>query len=135
MMKPKGLGLSRGAPRGMAYEDEPTPYIPGVQYGPTEWEKQNPDKLRPDDDETMPDDELERRQSEWDAENGEFDRFRRAVEADRPKDGSMSTEHYDRWDMNWRKRAKKAGLDEQEVDAFMDSLWEGYTDPEDEFAR
>ncbi|TXH44487.1 MAG: hypothetical protein E6Q97_32670 [Desulfurellales bacterium] len=104
--------------------DEPTPYIPGVQRGPTEWERQNPDKLRPDDDEQMPDDELERRQSEWDAEHGMAD-FQSRVEEDRANRGEMSPEEFDEWDMQWRARGKEAGLDEQEVDAFMDSIWEG----------
>jgi len=52
----RGLGFSN---------DESTPYIPGVTYG-TKYPR---GEGRPDDDEQMPDDELERRQSEWDQRN------------------------------------------------------------------
>ena len=51
--------------------------------------------------------------------------FQQAVEEDRGQRGEMSEEEFDAWDMEWRKRGKEAGLDEQEVDAFMDSIWEG----------
>jgi len=51
--------------------------------------------------------------------------FQQAVEEDRGQRGEMSEEEFDAWDMEWRKRGKQAGLDEQEVDAFMDSIWEG----------
>jgi hypothetical protein len=51
--------------------------------------------------------------------------FQQAVEEDRSQRGEMSEEEFDAWDMEWRKRGKQAGLDEQEVDALMDSIWEG----------
>jgi len=51
--------------------------------------------------------------------------FQQAVEQDRSQRGEMSPEEFDEWDMQWRARGKEAGLDEQEVDAFMDSIWEG----------
>lgn len=50
--------------------------------------------------------------------------FQQAVEQDRANRGEMSPEEFDEWDMQWRARGKEAGLDEQEVDAFMDSIWE-----------
>jgi len=55
----------------------------------------------------------------------EISSFQQAVERDRGQRGEMSEEEFDEWDMEWRKRGKEAGLDEQEVDAFMDSIWEG----------
>lgn len=58
-------------------------------------------------------------------ENPEFSSFQQAVEEDRAKRGEMSPDEFDEWDMQWRARGKQAGLDEQEVDAFLDSIWEG----------
>lgn len=55
----------------------------------------------------------------------DWEGFQRAVEADRAKRRRMSPEEFDRWDMEWRKRGRQAGFDEQEVDAFLDSIWEG----------
>ena len=56
--------------------------------------------------------------------------FQEAVTADRAKRGRyMESDEFDKWDMEWRERGKRAGLDPQEVDAFMDSLWEGEEDP------
>ena len=61
-----------------------------------------------------------------DDESPDMERFQQAVYEDRKRqDPNMSPEEFDAWDMNWRRRAKEDwGLDEQEVDAFMDSVWE-----------
>lgn len=68
-----------------------------------------------------------------DGHGQDFQRWQRAVEQDRAqklKQLKSSQGAYDQWDMEWRKRAKQSGLDEQEVDAFMDSLWEQDDGPE-----
>lgn len=59
-----------------------------------------------------------------------FQQWQQQVQADRARRARyMRPEDFDRWDMEWRKRAKQSGLNPQEVDAFMDSLWEGEEDP------
>jgi len=63
--------------------------------------------------------------AEGQEEDGGLSSFQQAVEQDRSKRGEMSPEEFDEWDMQWRKRGKEAGLPEQEVDALMDSIWEG----------
>lgn len=64
-------------------------------------------------------------EGEPEMEDPDFAGFQQAVEEDRGQRGEMSSEEFDKWDMQWRARGKEAGLDEQEVDAFMDSIWEG----------
>jgi len=53
-----------------------------------------------------------------------FQQWQAAVEQDRQRHKDLTGKDYDAWDMHWREQAKRAGLDEQEVDAYMDSLWE-----------
>jgi len=60
-----------------------------------------------------------------DGHDQQFQQWQQAVEQDRQRHKDLTGKDYDAWDMHWREQAKKNGLDEQEVDAFMDSLWEG----------
>lgn len=57
----------------------------------------------------------------------EWDEWKARVEKDRQRrliEIKKSRKNYDTWDIDWRRQGVEAGFDKQEIDAFMDSLWE-----------
>jgi hypothetical protein len=64
---------------------------------------------------------------EEDGESPEWNSWKQEVEMDRQnriRTIKQSRKSYDAWDMQWRRKGVEAGFDQQEIDAFMDSLWE-----------
>lgn len=59
--------------------------------------------------------------------DGEFEQWKQEVEMDRQDNLDVikrSRKDYDKWDMSWRRKGVEAGFDQQEIDSYMDSLWE-----------
>lgn len=128
MMKPRGLGLSRGAPRGQLPMDDMTSEsmdgdieemggeYGGESYDPPPRKPMPADRGGPDFDPTDP-----RQKPKG------YDRYTQdaAAEAERIRDEVPDTEAgrvMQEWRRRWLQRAKAAGLDERQASQALDDI-------------